>query len=233
VNRFVIFLAASLVTACGLATATAAPPKPDPDPARFTADIAAFEAWDRQNSAPKDAILFVGSSSIRMWQTADCFPDLAVINRGFGGSHASDVNHFAKRIVLKYAPRAIVFYAGDNDLADGKSPEQVAEDFQDFVELVHARLPDTKIIYLPVKPSLARWKIWPHMKATNALVKQLVDSNFHLAYIDTATPMLGPDGKPRREIFREDGLHMNDKGYQIWTQLLHDELASPSTTAEK
>jgi lysophospholipase L1-like esterase len=233
VNRFVIFLAASLVTACGLATATAAPPKPDPDPARFTADIAAFEAWDRQNSAPKDAILFVGSSSIRMWQTADCFPDLAVINRGFGGSHASDVNHFADRIVLKYSPQTIVFYAGDNDLADGKSPEQVAEDFQDFVELVHARLPDTKIIYLPVKPSLARWKIWPQMQATNALVKRFVDTNDYLYYVDTATPMLGPDGKPRPEIFREDGLHMNDTGYKIWTQLLHDELASPSTTAEK
>lgn len=229
-----MFLFAAAVAACGLATATAATvEKADPDPARFTADIAAFEAWDRQNSVPKDAALFVGSSSIRMWQTADCFPDLAVINRGFGGSHASDVVHYADRIVLKYAPRTIVFYAGDNDLADGKTPEQVAGDFEQFVELVHAKLPNTKIIYLPVKPSLARWKIWPKMQATNTLVKTFVDTSDYLSYIDTVTPLLGPDGKPRPEIFRDDGLHMNDTGYQIWTQLLHDQLASPSTTVDR
>ncbi len=177
-----ILLTAAVFTACGLANAAAAAKdKPNPDPARFTADIAAFEAWDRQNSAPKDAVLFVGSSSIRMWQTAECFPGIPVINRGFGGSHASDVNHFAKRIVLKYAPRAIVFYAGDNDLADGKSPEQVAGDFARFVEIVESKLPDTRIIYLPVKPSLARWQLWPEMQATNALVKKLIDANDHLS----------------------------------------------------
>ena len=108
-----------------------------------------------------------------MWQTAESFPDLAVINRGFGGSQASDVVHFAQRIVLKYEPRTIVFYAGDNDLADGKSPEQVAGDFEKFVELVHDKLPDTEIIYLPVKPSLARWKLWPKMQETNALVARI------------------------------------------------------------
>jgi lysophospholipase L1-like esterase len=224
-----ILLTVALIAACGLAT-QAAPPsvaaKPNPDPARFTADIAAFEAWDRQNSAPQDAVLFVGSSSIRMWPTADCFPDLAVINRGFGGSHASDVNHFAPRIVLKYAPRTIVFYAGDNDLADGKSPEQVAGDFEHFVDIVHAKLPETEIIYLPVKPSLARWKLWPKMQATNALVEKYVDGREWLTYVDTATPMLGPDGKPRPEIFREDGLHMNDTGYRIWSDLLRNQLAA-------
>lgn len=226
-HRFTVLLAPALLAACGLAT-QAAPPdvsaKSDPDPARFTADIAAFEAWDRQNSAPQDAVLFVGSSSIRMWQTAECFPDLAVINRGFGGSHASDVNHFAERIVLKYAPRTIVFYAGDNDLADGKSPERVAGDFEQFVEIVHAKLPNTRIVYLPVKPSLARWKNWRKMQATNALVKQFIDVNKRLVYVDTATPMLGPNGEPRPEIFLEDGLHMNAQGYQIWSDLLRGEL---------
>jgi len=201
--------------------------KPNPDPARFTADIAAFEAWDRQNSAPQGAVLFVGSSSIRMWQTAECFPGLAVINRGFGGSHASDVNHFAERIVLKYAPRTIGFYAGDNDLAGGKSPEQVAGDFEKLVDIVHAMLPDTHIIYLPVKPSLARWQLWPKMQETNALVKKFADGEERLTYIDTAMPMLGTDGRPRPEIFLDDGLHMNADGYKVWTELLRPRLTAP------
>ncbi len=122
--RLRAILVFALYVACGLAASAAettvvAAPKPDPDPARFTADIAAFEAWDRQNSTSKNAVLFVGSSSIRLWQTAEAFPELAVINRGFGGSHASDVVHFAPRIIFKYEPRTIVFYAGDNDIADG------------------------------------------------------------------------------------------------------------------
>src|SRR5215212_771989 len=92
-------------------------------PARFEAEIAAFESWDHQNAVPRDAILFVGSSTIRLWQTADGFPDLPVINRGFGGSTIPDVSRFAERIVFKYKPRTIVFYAGDNDIAASRAPE--------------------------------------------------------------------------------------------------------------
>ena len=202
-------------------------PAHDPDPSRFDPDIAAFENWDRQNSAPRDAILFVGSSSIRMWQTAESFPDLPVINRGFGGSHTSDVNHFANRIVLKYNPRLIVFYAGDNDIADGKTPQQVFHDFQTFAKLIHDRLPDTRIIYLPIKPSLARWKLWPQMQIANQLVQKLSASDNRLRYIDTATPMLGADGKPRDDIFLDDGLHMNANGYRVWTEVLAPHLKTP------
>lgn len=227
--RFIILLALASIAACGFAARAAgpAPPhKPDPDPARFESDIQAFEAWDRKNSPPRDAVLFVGSSSIRMWPTAESFPGLAVINRGFGGSHASDVNDFAERIVLKYAPRMIVFYAGDNDIAAGKPPEQVAGDFERFVDLVHAKLPNVKIIYLPIKPSLARWKLWPQIKESNALVAKFVDGKRLLAYVDTATPMLGANGQPRPELFIQDGLHMNAQGYQIWSDLLRDKLAA-------
>ena len=227
VPRLIEITCVALAALLGAGATLAQEAAHDPDPARFEAEIRAFEAWDRQNSFPKDSVLFVGSSSIRMWQTAESFPDLAVINRGFGGSHASDVNHFAPRIVLKYAPRTIVFYAGDNDLADGKSPQQVAADFERFVELVHAKLPDTEITYLPVKPSLARWKLWPQMQATNALVQAFIDGKERLAYVDTATPMLGADGRPRPELFLEDGLHMNAQGYQIWSDLLRQQLAAP------
>lgn len=197
---------------------------PNPDPARFAADIAAFEAWDRQNSAPENAVLFVGSSSIRMWPTAESFPNLTVINRGFGGSHASDVNHYAERIVTKYNPRTIVFYAGDNDIADGKSPAQVAADFEEFVAIVRAKLPSAEIIYLPIKPSLARWSLWPKMQETNALVKQFVVGQQHVIYVDTATPMLGSDGQPRPEVFLDDGLHMNETGYRVWSEILANKL---------
>lgn len=207
------------------APATPAAPKLELDPARFTADIAAFEAWDRKNSAPKDSILFIGSSSIRMWPTAEAFPGLPVINRGFGGSHSSDVVHFAPRIVLKYQPQTIVFYAGDNDIADGKSPERVSDDFRKFVELVHKELPAVRFIYLPVKPSLARWKWWPVAQQANALANQYAAEHDYITYIDTATPMLGSDGQPRPEIFLNDGLHMNETGYRIWNEILARQLA--------
>lgn len=229
-SRLRLILVFAWYAACGLAASVAettvdAAPKPDPDPARFKADIAAFEAWDRQNSAPKNAVLFVGSSSIRLWQTAEAFPELAVINRGFGGSHASDVVHFAPRIVLKYAPRTIVFYAGDNDIADGKTPRQVAGDFEKFVVLVREKLPMSEIVYLPIKPSLARWKLWPKAQETNELVKAYVANRGYITYLDTAAPMLGGDGQPRPEIFLDDGLHMNQRGYQLWNQLLAKHLA--------
>lgn len=240
-SRWAAFFAFAFIAACGVAEVaaqTAAPvapaapaalkskPSPNPNPARFAADIAAFEAWDRQNSAPKDAVLFVGSSSIRMWQTAQAFPELSIINRGFGGSHASDVVHFAPRIVLKYKPRIIVFYAGDNDIADGKTPEQVAGDFEQFVKLVREELPNTEIIFLPIKPSLARWKLWPKMQETNSLVKQFVEANVGMQYVDIAAPMLGSDSQPRPDIFLSDGLHMNERGYQIWNSILADKLAA-------
>ena len=230
-NKWFILAAVLLIAASGLAplasAADASAPKPDPDPTRFKSDIAAFAAYDRENTAPKEAVVFVGSSSINMWKTAECFPEFAVINRGFGGSQASDVVHFAPKLVLKYQPRAIVFYAGDNDLAAGKTPEQVAGDFEKFVGIVHDKLPKAEVVYLPVKPSLARWNIWPQMQETNALVADFAKGQQHVTYIDTATPMLGPDGKPRPEIFLSDGLHMNAQGYTIWTNLVQPVLERP------
>ncbi len=155
-----------------------------------------------------------------MWPTAESFSEEPVINRGFGGSHISDVNYFAKRIVLKYSPRLIVFYAGDNDIESGKSPQQVFDDFQAFAKLVRIRLPKTRIIYLPIKPSIARWPKWPQMQAVNSSVAQLSQSGERISYVDTATPMLDNDGKPRRELFLDDGLHLNAKGYALWTETL-------------
>ncbi len=192
----------------------------NPDPARFAKDIETFINWDRKNAVPDEAILFVGSSSIRMWKTQESFPDYPVINRGFGGSHISDVNFYMNDIVLKYKPRVIVFYAGDNDIAGGKSPQQVFEDYLSFVKTVKENLPDIRVIYIPIKPSIARWNMWPDMERTNALIKDYSQKNSFLYVADTATPMLGTDGKPKSGLFLDDGLHLNEKGYVLWTEIL-------------
>ncbi len=173
-----------------------------------------------KNAAPANPILFVGSSTIRLWQTADAFPDLPIINRGFGGSTIADVNHFADRIVFKYKPRLIVFYAGDNDLAAGRTPDRVFGDFKTFVKSVRERLPGTPIIFLAIKPSPKRWSLRPLAQDVNALVEDLSKQDDNLTYIDTATPMLGPDGQPRKELFLPDDLHMNAKGYELWTKII-------------
>jgi len=192
----------------------------DPDPNRFAKEIEAFQEWDSKNAAPAEPVLFVGSSSIRMWRTRDCFGDLPVMNRGFGGSHISDVLHFTDRLVLPYKPRVIVFYAGDNDIAAGKSAQRVFEDYRKFVGIVHAKLPDTRIIFLAIKPSESRWSFWPETKKANELVQGLSRKDDRLFFADLAAPLLGPDGKPRSELFLGDKLHLNPAGYGVWTQAL-------------
>ena len=211
--------------ACHAAEQPAAAKKPAEGPARFENEIAAFETYDHKNATPRP-ILFVGSSTIRLWQTADAFPDLPVINRGFGGSTTYDVNHFADRIVFKYKPRLIVFYCGDNDLAGGRTPDRVFSDIESFVASVHDRLPETPIIFLSIKPSVARWKLWPQMQDVNGRVKELTSKYPLFTYIDTAPTILGDDGQPQKSLLRDDGLHMNDGGYAKWNQLLAPLLAT-------
>jgi lysophospholipase L1-like esterase len=220
-----------LIVACGLTllvhaaepttdAAPAATKVADPDPKRFDFDIRNFASRDHKNSHPRDAILFVGSSSVRNWPTADGFPSLPVINRGFGGSQISDVNHYFDDVVSKYRPKIIVFYSGDNDTQAGKTPDQIFGDFSKFVRRVHESLPETYIYALPIKPSIARWEKWPQMQQTNALMADLDKRDDRLEMVDTATPLLGSDGKPRPELFIKDGLHLSDKGYAIWNEIL-------------
>jgi lysophospholipase L1-like esterase len=200
---------------------------PDPAPAhRFESEIAAFEKWDRQNAFPQDGILFVGSSSIRLWQTAEAFPNAPVINRGFGGSTIADVNLYFDRMVAKYKPRAIIFYAGDNDIAAGKSPRQVYDDFQAFVRLVDERLPQTTIYFISIKPSIARLKMWPQIGEANRLVEKLSELKKQVNYVDVATPMLAGGDTPSKDLFLDDGLHLNSKGYALWKKALSLSIAS-------
>jgi len=195
-------------------------PQDKPDFSRWERGIAAFEQQDKDKPPPKNAILFVGSSSIRLWNLAKSFPDLDAINRGFGGSHLADSVHFAPRIILKYQPRLIVVYAGDNDIAAGKTPEKVAADFQALVQVVQKDLPKTRIAYIAIKPSLLRWNLRNKMGQTNDLIEAQCKKDERLQYVDVVKPMLGADGKPRPELFAQDGLHLNDKGYELWASIL-------------
>lgn len=192
----------------------------NPDPNRFAEQIETFLAWDSQNAVPAEPILFVGSSSIRLWKTAFLFPDLPVINRGFGGSHLSDVVHFSDRIVLPYKPKLIVLYAGDNDIAAGKSAAQVLCDYRRFVELVHARLPATHIIFITIKPSDRRWSLWPEMNKANDLIRSFSEKSGRLYFADLATPLIGDNGRPDDALFLGDRLHLNAQGYHAWTEAL-------------
>lgn len=190
------------------------------DFSRWEKDIAVFERCDREQAPPKNAVVFVGSSSIRKWDLSKSFPRLPALNRGFGGSHLADVVHFAPRIVLKYEPRLIVLYAGDNDIAAGKTPARVHADFLAFVKIVHEKLPKTRIVFICIKPSLLRWALIDKIRKANALVEAECKKDERLVYLDIATPMLGGDGKPRRELFAKDGLHLSGKGYALWAKRL-------------
>jgi lysophospholipase L1-like esterase len=192
---------------------------------RWEADITKFEQQDQQSPPPKNAILFIGSSSIRMWDLKKWFPDRQTINRGFGGSETADSLYFADRILLPYQPRVVVLYAGDNDIAKGKTPEQVFQDWQAFVAKVHGELPDTKIVYVAIKPSLQRWKLIDKMREANRLIAADCADSKKLAFVDIDKPMLGDDGTPRAELFLDDGLHMSEAGYKIWSDLVRPELA--------
>ncbi len=190
-------------------------------PARFEKDIAAYEAMDKTNRPPRRPIVFVGSSSIRMWKTlAEDFPRHKVMNRGFGGSHVSDSIAFAERIVTPYKPRMVLMYAGDNDIWAGKTPEQVLNDFKTFVAKVHAADKKTKVAFIAIKPSLKRWNLVEPIKEANRLIAEYCQSDKRLDYIDIFTPMLGADGKPKPELYVKDGLHMTPAGYAIWTEVL-------------
>jgi lysophospholipase L1-like esterase len=197
--------------------------------APFEAEIAAFETADKKTPPPQGAVLFLGSSSIRLWSTlTKDFPELTVLNRGFGGSQISDSIRYADRIVLPYKPKMIVFYAGGNDINAGKSPQQVFQDFQTFVAKVHSALPATRIVYISINPSVARWSQEEKVLEANRLIedytKKQNGKTARLSFLDSHSKLLSPEGKPRPEILRQDSLHLNAEGYKLWTAILKPQI---------
>jgi lysophospholipase L1-like esterase len=164
--------------------------------------------------------VFTGSSSIRLWDLARSFPNLPVLNRGFGGSQIIDAVNHVDLLVIKHKPRTVVFYAGDNDLAAGRTPQQVTADFKAFVAKIHAALPDARIAFIGIKPSILRWSIVAQVRQANALIREYCDGDDRLGFVDVDGPMLGWDGKPRKDLLIQDGLHLSPKGYELWTTLV-------------
>ena len=183
-------------------------------------DMQRFEAADAQSPPPRGGVLFIGSSSIRFWDTlAQDFPGVPVINRGFGGSELRDSTWYADRIIVPYAPRQILIYAGDNDLNAGRTPQQLRADFIAFVERVRRDLPKAKIAYISNKPSPSRAQLLPVQRAANTLIAAEA-KRLGVDYIDIFTPMLDASGQPDESLFIEDRLHMNRAGYVIWQRAI-------------
>lgn len=204
------FLAALLLAAPVIAT-----------PDKWAADIDQFTAADAVQPPAAGGVVFIGSSSIRLWSTlAADFPGVPVINRGFGGSEMADSLFYADRIVIPYQPRLVVVYAGENDIAAGKSPETVQADFRAFRATIHAALPRAKIIYLSMKESPSRAKVRAQVQAANRLIATDCAADPRCLFVDVATPLNDAAGGYRPELFREDQLHLLPAGYAIWTRIL-------------
>lgn len=211
-----ILVAAGLLLASALAAAQLQPAS-----AAWEADIRKFEDADRTSPPKPGAVLFVGSSSIRKWtDLADDFPGKRVLNRGFGGSWLADSTYYAGRIIVPYRPSMIVLYAGDNDINGGRTAAQVFDDYVAFVARVRKDLPATPIAFVSIKPSPSRTQFLPVMQAANAKIRAYVAAHPHLVYIDVASKMLDASGQPRAELFTEDNLHMNRKGYDLWRSII-------------
>ncbi|MCA9273796.1 MAG: hypothetical protein KDA31_12220 [Phycisphaerales bacterium] len=212
------------VTLMGCASRPPAPDLPTVTPALgewHEGEIEAYERADAQAMPDKGQVLFIGSSSVRMWKTlAEDMAPAPVINRGFGGSKTPEVLAVVDRIVFPYEPSVIVYYCGDNDLGtDNTDAESAVAGFIQFAELVHERLPKTKILYMSIKPSVARWSNWEAMTRANVLVARYCGRHEHAYYMDLATPLL-KNGEPDPSLFKEDGLHLNAVGYARWTKVV-------------
>jgi len=217
---------AAMLAACTAAPGRApAPPVADlprhvVDPVSspaWGADMARFAAEDAARPPPADPVVFAGSSSFRMWDSLESdFPGMPVLNRGFGGSQVRDLVWHADQVALRYRPRVLLIYAGENDIDSGRSPQQVLADTQVLLERVRTALPDTRIIWVSIKPSPARAAQWPRQREANALVQAWLRTQPGTRYVDVATPMLDSSGQPRGELFIADRLHMDAAGYAIW-----------------
>lgn len=184
---------------------------------RWRDSLDGFAALDREHAPAPGGVVFVGSSSIRLWNDLEReFGTLAIVKRGFGGSRLADCARYVAQLVLPYKPRIVVVYAGDNDLAEGGTPEGVLQSYVEFVRHVHEALPETRIAYISIKPSPSREALMPQAIQTNELIEKYSKGDAKLAFIDIYTLMLDAEGRPRADLFLPDALHLNPAGYAIW-----------------
>lgn len=197
------------------------------DPLVWEADIKALEAASRETPPARNAVLFVGSSSIRLWQNlAEDMQPIPVIQHGFGGAKLNDVVHYCERLINAYQPAAVVIFAGTNDLRPGatKAPTVLLDSYQALVTRIRADLPDTPIYFIGITPSPLRWEVWPEAQQTNGLIQRYSQGLAQLEYIETGPALLGEDGSPNRDNYRWDGLHLSAAGYRLWTSIIRERL---------
>lgn len=238
-RRFLLPLLPILLAACASAPPHTAAHTDAPTPAgtaprdsaQWEPVVRAWEAEDARVRRMPGSVVFVGSSSIRLWSTlAEDFPGTATINRGYGSSRVYDSVYYADRIVTVYQPSAVVFYAGDNDLSEGRTPRQVRDDFAAFVRKVHAAAPKARIGFVSIKPSPSRAALLPQAREANGLIRDFARGVRNVDYLDVFTPMLDAGGAPREELFLDDRLHMNRAGYEIWVGVVGPWLAKQPAT---
>ncbi len=189
----------------------------------FANEIAAFKKQDAVLFPPKNEILFVGSSSFRMWKDVQtAFPNHIIINRGFGGSALPDVIRYADEIIFPYQPKQIVIYCGENDIAaaDSVTAQMVLERFKILFSEIRKELVDVPVLFVSIKPSPSRWAMKDRMITANKLIKKYLKKQKHTKYISVWKAMLAPGGEPIKDIFIGDNLHMNTKGYAIWQKII-------------
>lgn len=217
-----------LAAACTAPPSAIAPAMTVLDPVSdraWAGDMARFAAEDAATPPPAHPVVFTGSSSVRLWETlAGDFPGVPVLNRGFGGSQIRDAVWYADEVAIRYRPRRILIYAGDNDVFAGRSPQQVLADFQAFVARIHRDLPGTPIAFIAIKPSPSRAGLLEVQRDANARVEAWAARQPAVGFIDVFTPMLDADGQPREDLFVGDGLHMNPAGYALWRSIIADDL---------
>jgi lysophospholipase L1-like esterase len=189
----------------------------------FWSDIVAFKKLDSTQPVPPHPILFVGSSSLRMWPNLpDCFPDFPVINRGFGGSCLIDLIRYSYDVILPYQPRQVLIYCGENDLAssDTLTASEVVKRFETLFGMIRLNLPDADIRFISIKPSPVRKHLIPKVSEANRDIRAFLKKQKKAGFIDVYSAMVDSAGNPREELFIDDRLHMNQEGYAIWKRII-------------
>jgi len=193
------------------------------DPLVWDQAINALETKTQGLYEPGEAVVFIGSSSIRLWSTLlDDMQPMPIIQHGFGGSKLNDIVYYAPRLVNVYQPRAVVVFAGTNDIvpAASKEPEALLATYKEFVRIVRADQPSLPIFYIGITPSPQRWSVWPLAQSTNQLIERWSDSDLNLHFIDTSGALMGSNGEPNPDHYVFDGLHLSTSGYQVWRDII-------------
>jgi lysophospholipase L1-like esterase len=198
-------------------------------PHPFQKEVDAFVLQDKREAPPLDPILLIGSSSFTFWKDVQqAFPTFPILNRGFGGSSLMDLIHFAPQVIFAYAPRQIVIYCGENDLAAAApaSPREVLMRFKRLYKMIRSTWSDVPIVYISIKPSPARWHLEAKFVEANRLINGYLRNKKGAVFLDVHSAMLDSRGETRSELYGNDRLHMNSGGYAIWQNLLRPLLLS-------